>query len=389
MGKKNKIVFISHDSSLTGAPILLLNLLQLIKKTDKYDIQIILFRGGILEKKFREIAPVYMLKPADYNQKKSFYKRMIYYLRYRYRRYHCLNNIRDANVVINNTIANGRLLKLINRLKIPIVSYVHELESVIRYFNKKGEAAMTLKYSDLFICPSKTVADNLIANHGIQQNKINYLPYFLKVVDDADSKEIEVYRKKLFTNNKIPDRRFYVAGMGTATHRKGIDLFLEVCKHTIDKDKQICFIWIGDFEDQQMNDFINKEVNRNKLHDFFFITGKQPPAFYNLSPFNLFFLSSREDPYPLVVLEAALLKIPSLCFANSGGIVEFVSPDAGWVIENFDTVKASEKIVELRNHQERMKEYGKNAFEKVKQLHTNETAITDKFAEIINNVLKL
>jgi hypothetical protein len=50
-----RIVIISHDSSLTGAPILLLNLLKLIKTQNKYDILTVLHRGGKIEEEFKKL----------------------------------------------------------------------------------------------------------------------------------------------------------------------------------------------------------------------------------------------------------------------------------------------------------------------------------------------
>jgi glycosyltransferase involved in cell wall biosynthesis len=46
---------------------------------------------------------------------------------------------------------------------------------------------------------------------------------------------------------------------------------------------------------------------------------------------DVFALTSREDPFPLVMLEAGSLGIPVVCFAGSGGTQEFVQDDAGLI----------------------------------------------------------
>src|SRR5205814_4023764 len=51
---------------------------------------------------------------------------------------------------------------------------------------------------------------------------------------------------------------------------------------------------------------------------------------------DVFLLSSREDPFPLVALEAAQCGLPILCFADSGGMQEFVEGDAGYVVPAAD-----------------------------------------------------
>lgn len=388
MRQKLKIVFISHESNLTGAPILLYNLVKLIAATKKYNILVTLYRGGAIAGRLESLAPVRILKSADYGTSKSFLQRVIKYLRFRFNLRNSINEMRDADVIFNNTVANGKLIKKLHALQIPIISYIHELESVIQYFNRDGSADLTFNYSDCLLFPSEAVKRNLITNHSIVQERLSYLPYYFNAPDLIQKNIASEFKRKLFTTNSIPSNKFYIAGMGTATYRKGIDIFLETCKNTVLMTKDICFVWIGDFEDESMKTSILEEISKNKLENFFFITGKLKHSEYNLSPFDLFFLSSREDPYPLVVLEAALIKIPSLYFSDSGGIGEFVNSDAGWALENFDSTKAAQKLVELKNNPDQIKIKGENAFNKVKQRHTDATFIINEFNKIIDNIKK-
>jgi glycosyltransferase involved in cell wall biosynthesis len=58
-------------------------------------------------------------------------------------------------------------------------------------------------------------------------------------------------------------------------------------------------------------------------------------------------LTSREDPFPLVMLEAAAHGVPTVCFADSGGGVEFVGSDAGLVAPYLDVAGFAEGILKL------------------------------------------
>jgi glycosyltransferase involved in cell wall biosynthesis len=58
-------------------------------------------------------------------------------------------------------------------------------------------------------------------------------------------------------------------------------------------------------------------------------------------------LPSREDPYPLVCLEAACHGKPIVCFDGAGGMPEFVREDAGRVVPYLDAAQAGRGIVEL------------------------------------------
>jgi len=81
--RKTSILFISHDSSLTGAPILLINLLKLLSRTGTYDIRILLCRGGYLEDEFAKIAPTTVLKSHNYGKRKWVFVNLIDFLIYR------------------------------------------------------------------------------------------------------------------------------------------------------------------------------------------------------------------------------------------------------------------------------------------------------------------
>ena len=56
----HKVLFISHDASRTGAPIVFLHLLRWLRENTTIGIGILLKRGGELENEFNDIAPYYI-----------------------------------------------------------------------------------------------------------------------------------------------------------------------------------------------------------------------------------------------------------------------------------------------------------------------------------------
>ena len=83
---------------------------------------------------------------------------------------------------------------------------------------------------------------------------------------------------------------------------------------------------------------------------------------------------SREDPYPLVCLEAASLGKPVICFADAGGMPEFVEDDCGYVVPYLDLNAFATKIIELSSDPEKTKTLGENARKKVRARHDIEVA---------------
>ena len=133
---------------------------------------------------------------------------------------------------------------------------------------------------------------------------------------------------------------------------------------------------------------VREMISTKQLEENLIFTGPLRYDVYNFSPFDIFFLSSREDTYPLVVLEAAIMKIPTICFADSGGIVEFIGDDAGWSIGDFSIGLAANKIIELQSKKELVCSFGDTAFDKVVSLHCDSHKIVNQYEAIVGDLLR-
>lgn len=108
---------------------------------------------------------------------------------------------------------------------------------------------------------------------------------------------------------------------------------------------------------------------------------EHPEHYYPL--FDLFLLTSREDPFPLVCLEAAAHGLPILCFENAGGMPEFVAEDAGCVVPYMDLDKMTDTIYNLMNSKNLRQWLGSNAQQKVLKNH-NISTNAPRILDIIN-----
>ena len=90
-------------------------------------------------------------------------------------------------------------------------------------------------------------------------------------------------------------------------------------------------------------------------------TGVQEnPADY-FRVYNVFLLTSKEDPFPLVCLEAAALKKPVICFKRSGGMNEFIEQGGGVSVDYGSVEQLAAAIVDLKNDKNRLEEMSKAA----------------------------
>ena len=63
--RTSKVLFVSHDASRTGAPILLLNFLKWLKENTEISFITLLKQGGVLEPEFRTFWIWFSLKYPD------------------------------------------------------------------------------------------------------------------------------------------------------------------------------------------------------------------------------------------------------------------------------------------------------------------------------------
>ena len=377
------ILFVSHDANRAGAQILLIRFLRLLKENKEFKFSILLKEGGIIENEFVEVATTYYWKRPKAAVKKSFFhnvcKKITNNDNHQIRTLEILKK-QNFDLIISNTIANGDILPILKQLNIPIKTYVHELEMGIQQYTKPENFQNVLKLSSVFIACSESVKENLIKNHQIDATNIEVLPSLLP--NSALNYKTDTWvNEKLKNRYNIPPTAFIVGGMGTVDLRKGIDIFLQVASK-LQSNSNISFLWVGGQENEI--DYRNFQIDKNRLglSNIFFQTSVDNPLDY-MSIFDIFFVSSREDPYPLVVLEAAMLSKPILCFDKAGGAKDFVEDDCGAIIEYLDVDKVVKKIVELKDNVALREQMGNSGRKKVFERHNQKIAF-QTFVEILN-----
>ena len=86
------------------------------------------------------------------------------------------------------------------------------------------------------------------------------------------------------------------------------------------------------------------------------ITGSVPDPANYFNIFDVFLMTSREDPFPLVCIENAYLKKPIICFEGVVGSTDFISEATGAVVKYADVDSLVEAVQHLlKNEDERIK----------------------------------
>ncbi len=341
---KQKVLFISHDGRRSGGPMLLLNFLKWLSEKNLFEISILLNHSGELEKEFGKLG-----KLMIYNKNISVRSwRLKRFLENRHR----TNVIKTINktpweFVFSNTITNGNILEKLNLSNTPIYSYIHEMAFSYQLYEKRGVINGTIDKTTFYFCGSSIVKKDLTERYKIPEQNTLVVHSFIE--NPEKNIRIPQNRKLLCKQLDIPEDAFIVGMMGALDWRKGSDFFLNTSN--LLKDENVYFVWIGKRDNQYYDEFMYDATLMNCTTKIRLLPSTEDyKQYFHL--IDLFFLSSREDPYPIVMTEASSFSIPIIAFENSGGSNEFLDPECGFVIPYGNILKVSETILELKNNEE-------------------------------------
>ena len=180
-----------------------------------------------------------------------------------------------------------------------------------------------------------------------------------------------VSRSAVRTRLGIPDNAVVVGGCGVEHWRKGLDLFIRVAFESLKAvhDRKLYFVWLGSDAKGKDSDQLLFDVRRAGLSERLTIVPRTDNPWEYYATFDIFAMTSRDDPFPRVNLEAGLFGSPVICFDHSGGSPEFVENDAGYVVPYYDVASMAEKIGLLARNDELRRSLGARARQKVIERH--------------------
>jgi glycosyltransferase involved in cell wall biosynthesis len=222
-----------------------------------------------------------------------------------------------------------------------VVSRIPELEGFMRRNNSSGALRGVMSHSHHFIAVSQAVRENLVRHHAVDPARISV------VYGACDSAADYPKSAGLRQERGFGSADFLVCGCGTMDWRKGFDLFVQTAFRVccIEGRKDVRFLWIGSPISKETGIEYAYEVEMLGLNSSLILMGAHENPSEVFAQCDLFFLSSREDPFPLVMLEAARQGLPIICFESSGGATEFVQPAFGSIVPLLDVVAASRDVI--------------------------------------------
>lgn len=333
MPLQKEILFVSHDANRAGAQIFLHNIMEHLQNNGYKVILLLVNEWGSFREEMENKFQTYSM----INPPKSALDR---FLKATNSTIDTIKTRHNIDLIYVNTIASVHLLgELKTTIGAPVITHIHELSYSIAQYSGPESTEQLFRFSDTVVACSKAVAENL-AKHG-KPEIIEVIHSFvnndtiLAVSRDSDKAEI---RKRFNLNPKYT----WVCACGNADWRKAPDIFVQIAANV--KNENIRFAWIGIKENDPLAGQLRYDAERFGLSDKIVWIEPTPEAVPLINAMDYFLLCSREDPFPLVMLEAALCKKPIFTFKNTGGGDEFVEEDAGMRVNYLDVKSMAETI---------------------------------------------
>ncbi|WP_265132316.1 glycosyltransferase family 4 protein [Chryseobacterium oranimense] len=394
MSETKKILLISHEASLSGAPILVLSLLKKLKQQRKdYTIDVLLLRPGQLYEDFAKLSDNKILVANHFNQSLSFVNRNFKKLQNAFfpkqeNKEEQIEKVtgkllqNNYDLVYANTAETLEWTIPFYKKNIPTIVAIHELTFGMESSYPKDFILKNISDVSMIIAGSNAVAENLINRYNADPKKVTAIHSFVD-----EKLEIQKGKEQIKKELNISESDIILGIASSQELRKGTDLVPLLVKKISDKtDINFKFINLGGSSKSGPVKCSKIDAEKLGVEDkiIYVDHNKTPNDYINI--FDIFLLLSREDPFPLVMLTAAKLQKPIVAFDKSGGAVEFLENGHGVLAPYLDLDTMADEVVKLMKDSGLRKTYGESINKRLENEYSDKE-LTNKIFKLIDSFL--
>jgi glycosyltransferase involved in cell wall biosynthesis/2-polyprenyl-3-methyl-5-hydroxy-6-metoxy-1,4-benzoquinol methylase/GT2 family glycosyltransferase/organic radical activating enzyme len=356
---RNAVVLVSHDARTGGASLLALHIARVMREKFNKELTIILLQGGPLESSFRQYGQVFCLQSSL-----GF-----------------IDNSRQANELlaaiknhgvsycVTNTVVSGCLVPLFKKHGFYTVSLVHELPTSIEMLGVRDSAENIARHSDKIVFAAEFVKQHFVGNYGGRQERTVVRPQGIYNPAGPSLSKVDA-RNKLRQSIGASNESFIFLNVGHGDLRKGVDLFIQVAGIVLRRlpRKDVHFLLLGNV-DMTLRRWAEHDIARMGIKDRVHFQDYAHDILPIYAGADVFLLTSREDPFPSVALEAMDAGLPVIAFKAAGGIPEALEGGRGIAVPYLDTGAMADAAVELVLNQDKRQDIAEKARQSLKQAY--------------------
>jgi glycosyltransferase involved in cell wall biosynthesis len=300
-----KLLFLSNEGSITGAPLFLYKLVKHLKiERPEYRAVIFFAKNGELINQFlqegfevvvsekKSISPTILQKT---------WKRFTHYFRFIW-----LLVTYRPDMVYSNTIVNFGEVVIASLFRVPVLLHIHEGKNFAQQYR------YSLKISCFFV-------DNIIVGSQYVNGVLNSI---------ARKSGIVIYNGVLLPNDFYVKKRnigipVKLGILGTINSNKGQLVAIEAMRTLEERGVSVSLTIAGTVEDEVYFEKIVEFLNQNSLNDCVKFIGLVPNAEAFISTLDILLVPSFDEALPTVILEAFSVGTPVVA-SDVGGIPEMI-----------------------------------------------------------------
>ena len=342
-----KILLVTHDFSLTGAPIMLYYAAKLLKKRG-YGVTVYSKADGPLKHDYlRNGISVSVFRKYDFND------------------HEVEQYFSWFDMILVNTVVLFELVRKLERVETSILWWLHEEDNVYEDYKIK-ELPM---YERLHVYGVSKRAINAYKKNSGNLNAEQMIYGIPKEIDQKKEK------------HQINDRKLIYAIVGCVSERKGHDIFMASVERNWDKWKDKAEFWvIGIITESQRAEM---EAS-GKVKIFGSMDHSDLVKIY--SAVDVVVCPSRNDPMPVVMAEAMMNKRVCIASDMTGTAEKIIPYKNGLICRAGDVTSFSEQIDWTLAHKEQLESIGERAYEVYQENFSQEQFQRNLFQRVENTI---
>jgi glycosyltransferase involved in cell wall biosynthesis len=314
-GRRPSIALLSHDAHLNGAQMNALAMARSLVADHDVRLTILLGGPGALTPQFAAVAPTETIAGnfASQSAWTEVAERLV---------------ASGVTAVISNTVVSAQAIIPLRRAGLRVVQLVHELPSLIRQYKLEQAARDAAEQATTMVFSAPYIRDRFAEIAGPIKGRVVICHQGL-YMPRLDESQQRLQRAATRQALGIDENARVVLGVGYGEVRKGLDLWPLLVRRVSAVCPDVIFLWVGNVE-PSLRHWLDHDLRMTGHERRMLMPGHSTDIAGMYAAADAFAMTSREDPFPSVVLEAMASGLPTVVFEDSAASWTLFAKRAGY-----------------------------------------------------------